>query len=342
MKTSKNQSDKVDIIAVAKAAAVSPSTVSRTFNHPDLVKPSTRKKIEGAVKKLGYIRNRAAQAMHGKRSGTIGLIVPTVNNTIFAELIQSFSDAVDAAGFTLLMASHGYDLDREYAVLRKFLEHRVDGVALIGLTHADETLGLVTQQQVPMLTLWNYGAETDVSCIGASNHDAGAMAAQHLLAQGHRKIGLVFPPLHGNDRAGDRQAGALQALTQAGCAPREDWVFQAPYSLAHAKRVCIDVLAQTDRPTALLCSNDVIAQGAIYAAHVAGLNVPQDLSVIGIGDFRGSAEMEPALTTIRLPADEIGTRAGHHLAALISGDLDGPIRDKCDVALMLRATTHPV
>src|SRR6056297_293262 len=124
---------KSDIVAVAKAARVSPSTVSRAFNHPDLVKATTRKRIDAAVRRLGYIRNRAAQTIHGIRSGTIGLIVPTVDQAIFAELIQSFSEAVEDLGFTILLATHGYDLEREYAVARKMLEHRVDGLALIGL-----------------------------------------------------------------------------------------------------------------------------------------------------------------------------------------------------------------
>jgi len=110
---------KADIVAVAKAARVSISTVSRSFNHPELVKAGTRKKIDAAVRKLGYIRNRAAQTIHGIRSGTVGLIVPTVDHTIFAELIQSFSDQIEAQGFTILLASHGYDLEREYALVRK-------------------------------------------------------------------------------------------------------------------------------------------------------------------------------------------------------------------------------
>ena len=121
------QKGKPDIVDVAKVAGVSISTVSRSFNHPELLKPATRKKIEKAVKKLGYIRNRAAQVMHGRRSGTIGLVVPTIDNAIFAELIQSFSDGLDQRGFTMLIASHSFDLDREYNMLRKLMEHRVDG-----------------------------------------------------------------------------------------------------------------------------------------------------------------------------------------------------------------------
>ena len=182
---------KADIVAVAKAAKVSISTVSRSFNHPDLVKPATRKKIDTAVRRLGYIRNRAAQTMHGIRSGTIGLVVPTIDHTIFAEVIQAFSDAVDARGFTILVASHGYDLEREYAVLRKFLEHRVDGVALIGLDHSDETFALIERQNIPAISIWNYEETSRLPCVGADNRAAGQMAGRHLVALGHRRIGLV-------------------------------------------------------------------------------------------------------------------------------------------------------
>ena len=109
---------KVDIVSVAKAVKVSASTVSRYFNHPNLVKLATRRKIESAVRNQGYIRNRAAQTIHGIRSGTIGVLVPTLDHAIFAEVVQAFSDTVAEHGFTILLASYGYDQKREYANLR--------------------------------------------------------------------------------------------------------------------------------------------------------------------------------------------------------------------------------
>lgn len=129
----------VDIIDVANHAGVSPATVSRSFNHPDKVLISTRKRIEKAIAQTGYIRNRAAQAIHGKRSGTVGLIVPTLDNAIFSNLIQAFSDEMREHSFTMLVATHGYDLNDEYLLLRSLLEHRVEGVALIGHDHSDDT-----------------------------------------------------------------------------------------------------------------------------------------------------------------------------------------------------------
>ena len=339
--TDKKQ-NKADIIAVAKAARVSPSTVSRSFNHPDMVNPATRKKIQRAVEKLGYIRNRAAQTIHGRRSATIGLIVPTINHAIFSEVIQAFSDAIDRAGFTLLIASHGYNLDREYDMLRKLLEHRVDGVALIGLEHAPATFNLIAQQEIPSVAIWNYTETAPMPCVGADNGEAGRLAAEHLVQAGHRSIGLIFPGIEGNDRARDRRAGAVRLLRAAGVTLREDWNVTAPYSIAQAKQAAARVLGRVDRPTALLCGNDVLAQGAIYAAQRRGLHVPGDLSIIGIGDFKGSADIEPGLTTIAIPAAEIGTLAGERFVDYITSDARAPFRLCCPLEVVARGTTAPV
>ncbi|MEP2027432.1 MAG: LacI family DNA-binding transcriptional regulator [Paracoccaceae bacterium] len=332
----------VDIIAVASAAKVSISTVSRSYNHPELVKPATRKKIDAAVRKLGYIRNRAAQTIHGIRSGTIGLVVPTIDHTIFAEVIQAFSDAVGAEGFTILVASHGYDLEKEYAVLRKFMEHRVDGVALIGLDHSEETYQLIESQGIPAISIWNYDGSSRISCIGADNYLAGQKAATHLLNLGHREIGLVFPPTSDNDRARGRLVSALSVLSDANIEVPPRWRIETPYSLSEAKEAVSKLLDEGKCPTALLCGNDVLALGAIYAAKRSGLDVPVNISVIGIGDFKGSSEMEPNLTTIRLPARRIGRIAGEEISRSIIEAQTEVVRINCTIELIERETCQPV
>ncbi|WP_390913196.1 substrate-binding domain-containing protein [Pseudosulfitobacter sp. SM2401] len=331
-------SKNADIVAVAKAARVSISTVSRSFNHPELVKPATRKKIDTAVRKLGYIRNRAAQTMHGIRSGTIGLVVPTIDHAIFAEVIQAFSDAVEGHGFTILVASHGYNLEREYSVLRKFLEHRVDGVALIGLDHSDETYNLVKRQGIPAITVWNYDAQSVLPCVGADNRQAGAIAAQHVVDLGHRKVALVFPPTKDNDRARDRLTGAQSVLETAGVQTPDGASIETLYSISDAKRVVTEMLNNAPALTAILCGNDVLAVGALYAARQCGLRVPHDISIIGIGDFKGSKEMEPALTTVRLPARRIGHLAGEQLAQSIVQQSKDTTRTSCEIELVDRQT----
>jgi LacI family transcriptional regulator len=330
--------NKVDIFTVARRAKVSISTVSRSFNHPELVNPATRKKIDTAVRKLGYIRNRAAQTMHGIRSGTIGLVVPTIDHTIFAEVIQAFSDSVDAHGFTIMIASHGYDLEREYAALRKFLEHRVDGLALIGEDHSEETYELIERQNIPAVTMWNYSETSRLSCIGADNKKAGTLAAQHLVGLGHRDIGLLFPPTTDNDRARDRRSGVQNILLDAGININPDWDVESTYSIADAKSAALRLLRVPQRPSGILCGNDVLAMGVLYAARACNMNIPEDLSVVGIGDFKGSSEVEPALTTVRLPAREIGRLAGNYLSRSITGDLTEKQRVGCDIALIERGT----
>ena len=144
---------------------------------------------------------------------------------------------------------------------------------------------------MPVIAIWNFSDSAPIACIGADNQKAGAMAAQHLLDLGHREIGTVFPPTQGNDRAGDRLKGAMRTLEQNDISVPDTWQSEAPYSLQQAKAAACEMLEHGHRPTALLCGNDVIAQGAIYAALKLGLVVPDDLSVIGIGDFKGSEEM---------------------------------------------------
>ena len=314
---------KADIFTVSKAARVSPSTVSRYFNHPELLKSATRKRIDSAVRRTGYIRNRAAQTIHGIRSGTIGVLVPTLDHAIFAEVVQAFSDTVSTQGFTILLASHGYDLQREYAILRKFLEHRVDGVVLTGLDHDEAVFQLLDSQEIPCVLMWNYSATSRFPSIGADNEQAGKLIAEHVLALGHRRIACMFPPTNGNDRALARREIVLDTLRASGIEVPEEWMLETVYSISDSKQDSRALFSQDDRPTALICGNDILATGALYGATASGLSVPDDVTVVGIGDFKGSSEIEPALTTVRLPARRIGQEAGNALVSAIIDPASG-------------------
>lgn len=322
---SDNKAKKADIFTVSKAARVSPSTVSRYFNHPKLLKPATRKKIDSAVRRTGYIRNRAAQTIHGIRSGTIGVLVPTLDHAIFAEVVQAFADSVSAQGFTILLASHGYDLQREYAILRKFLEHRVDGVVLTGLDHDEAVFQLLDSQEIPCVLMWNYSATSRYPSIGADNEQAGRLIAEHVLSLGHRRVACMFPPTHGNDRALARHDIVLTTLSAASVEVPEEWMLETVYSISESKQDSKQLFLQTDRPTALICGNDILATGALYGATASGLTVPGDVTVVGIGDFKGSSEIEPALTTVRLPARRIGQEAGNAMVSAIIDPAAGKV-----------------
>ncbi|MDW3222535.1 MAG: substrate-binding domain-containing protein [Paracoccaceae bacterium] len=319
---SENKSKKADIVTVANVARVSASTVSRYFNHPELLKPATRKRIDSAVRRTGYIRNRAAQTIHGIRSGTIGVLIPTLDHAIFAEVVQAFSDTVADQGFTIMLASHGYDLQREYAILRKFLEHRVDGVVLTGLEHDEAVFQLVDRQDIPCVLMWNYAEDSRYPSIGADNELAGEVIAKHVLQLGHRDIACMFPPTQGNDRARARREITLATLAEAGVTVPDNWTLQTVYSISASKVHAQQLFSQPTRPSALICGNDILATGSLYGARASGLRVPEDISIVGIGDFKGSAEIEPSLTTVRVPAKRIGHEAGKELVSAIIGKSD--------------------
>jgi len=300
------------IVDVAQRAGVSPATVSRFYNYPDRVRMPTRRRIEQAATELGYIRDRMAGALHNRFSGTIGLVVPTINNAIFAELIEAFSSRLQSHERTTLIANHHYDLQLEVSIIRSLLERRIDGVALVGHDHESTAMEMLKVRDVPVVALWNYRAESTLPCIGADNALAANTITRHLIDLGHQDIAFVFPDTELNDRARDRKHAALTTMNSHQLQVKPHRILSCPYSIEVAKRVATELIRE-DKPTAVVCGNDIIAQGFIYAALACGLRLPQDLSIAGIGDFAGSAEIEPGLTTVRLPARRIGQLAADAL-----------------------------
>lgn len=305
----------VGILDVAARAGVSAATVSRVYNTPEKVRAATRKAVMQAADDIGYIRNRLLGTLQHRTTDCVGLILPTVDNAIFAEMVQAFASRLLEHGRTMFLSTHGYDIALEAVLLRALLENRVGGVALIGLDHTGRTLELLRAGDVPAVSLWNYHADAAMPCVGVDNAEAGALAAAHLIDRGHRDIALMFPDTRGNDRARDRKTGALTRLLAAGIRPPPDHMPVCPYHIGAAKDIAGTLLARKNPPTALLCGNDVIAQGALFAARRRHIAVPDALSVIGIGDFRGSAEVEPALTTVRIPAQTIGKTGADMIVA---------------------------
>ena len=300
------------IIEVAKLAGVSPATVSRYYNNPDIVRGPTRNRIEKAAADLGYIRDRMAGTLQHGFSGTFGMIVPTIDNAIFAELIEAFSARLQEKDRTMLIAAHGYDLAMETGIVRSLLERRIDGIALIGFDHEAVPFNMLAQRDVPVISVWNYHEDSKIPCIGTDNYQAAEIVTQHLIDLGHRDIAFVFPETKSNDRARDRLKGALDTAKNQGLEIPEDRILSCSYDIGAAKQLAKSILP-SNPPTAVVCCNDIIAHGFIYACQNMGVRVPHDISIVGIGDFGGSEHLEPGLTTVRLPAKRIGIQAADTL-----------------------------
>ena len=329
------------IIEVASRAGVSPATVSRVYNSPELVKAPTRKRVEKAALDLGYIRNRLAGSLHNRFTGAVGLIVPTIDNAIFAEMIEAFAGRLQDHDRTMLIAAHGYDLSLETAIVRSLLERRIDGVVLVGFDHDAVPLNMLAQRDVPAISIWNYSDNAPLPCIGADNHKAGATVTEHLIALGHRDIAFLFPETESNDRARGRMQGALEAAASAGLKVPSRRVVSCAYDIGESKETARKLLSK-NAPTAVVCGNDIIAHGVLYACHANGLRVPEEISVVGIGDFRGSAHMEPGLTTVRIPARQIGRLAADAIVDMSETRRPpDPARRAIEVSFMERGSTGP-
>lgn len=316
------------VIEVAKRAGVSPATVSRYFNTPDLLKPETCLKVQNAAEALGYLKSSSAMNESHRFTGTIGLVVPTIDNAIFAEVIEAFATRLRELDLTLLIAAHGYDLSEEVGIVRSLLARKIDGVVVVGFEHSDVAMRMLSTQSVPVLSIWNYQIMSALPCIGCDNVAAGEMAARALVDMGHTEIALLFPSSLANDRASDRRQGALNVLAQANLIVQPDWAHDCPYDLGYAKQIAKELLSQTPRPKAFLCGNDVIAHGVMLAAQALEIKIPAQLSIVGIGDFRGSAEFEPGLTTVRFPAKRIGIAAADRISKASYGTWES---DSCQL-----------
>ncbi|MFD2741666.1 substrate-binding domain-containing protein [Sulfitobacter aestuarii] len=328
------------IVEVAARAKVSIATVSRAFNSPDLVGSETRKRIESAAKELGYQQDLTSGTLGPGFSGTIGMIVPTVDNAIFSEMVESFSRRLNEHGRTMLIATHGYDLALEIPILRALIRRKIDGVVLVGFDHFDTSIAMLLDRAIPTLTIWNYDEDASVSCIGADNRKVGSCAMGHLLKLGHRDIAMLFPDTGSNDRARHRFTGALEEASANGVNIPSHRIIPCPYDIGAAKEAAIEML-RDNPPSAVLCGNDVIAQGVIYACLASGHAVPDDLSVMGIGDFAGSAHIEPGLTTIRIPARSIGAMAADAIVKASRAGFDPePVATEVDFTLTIRRSTR--
>ena len=342
MKRARSRKGAHGIVDVAIRAGVSAATVSRFYNHPDVVSTPTRNRIEKAAADLGYIRNRLAGSLHNQFSGTIGLIVPTIDNAIFAEFIEAFANRLRVLDRTTLIASHGYDLSLEVQIVRSLLERRIDGVVLVGFDHDPIAMSMLADRNVSIVSVWNYKKNAKISSIGASNVQAAELITGHIIDLGHRDICFMFPDTKFNDRARDRKNATLRVMEDAGLNVPENRLWNCPYDIGEAKKLAQEILSENP-PTAIVCGNDVIAHGVIYAAQSLGLRLPEDLSVGSIGDFRGSGDIEPGLTTVRLPARQIGRIAADTIIEMSqAGRSAKPKHHLVETSLIRRASTQRI
>lgn len=301
---------------VASLAGVSTATVSRLINKPESVSAHTAGKINGAIAALGFRPNFTGRNLRAGRSRTVGVVVPTLSNTVFAQCLQGIELAARMLDYSVMFTATEYRQEEEEAAVNLLLSHRVDGVILtVADASASQTLDVLDREHIPYVLAYNQPQQSSRLSVSVDNRAAARDAVEHLIAWGHTGIRMLTGYFTASDRAIQRYHGYLDAMRAHGLAPLP------PLEVARHTDVTAEFLqAFSDpdqRPGALFCSNDLLAFAAMRDLRKLGLRVPQDISVMGFDGIPLGELMEPVLTTAVQPSEQIGEVALRTLVAAI-------------------------
>lgn len=325
---------------IAQQSGISPATVSRVLNHPDLVRPALRERVRQVVDAVGYVPHGAARSLASSRTRTMGAVVPTVDSALFARIVDGMQQQIHAAGYQLLLSSSNYDPAREALEVRALLERGVDAMMLVGTSRDDAVYDLVAARGVPFVTTCSWTRGMARPGVGWDNAEAAARAARYLADVGHRRFAVIAGITRDNDRALRRREGFLAALAERGIAAARVPVIEAPYTIPDARNAMAALLERAERPTAVLCGNDILAFGALQECLWSGVRVPEAMSITGFDDIDMAAHCHPPITTVRVPAHDVGARAGDMLLQAVRGE-SALSTVRLDLELVVRATTAP-
>lgn len=325
---------------VAQRAGVSLGTASRAMSTPDTVRAPTLAKVRAAADELGYTPHLAARALASGRSQTLGLLAPTLANPIYAAFVQAAQRTADARGLQLLVTSAEYERKRGPEHVRRFVERGVDGVILIGADHDAGVFAALARGATPHIFAWSYDEARGRGSVGISNGRAMWQIVRHLTDLGHRRFGVLSGDPCYNERARSRIEGVRSALTTAGITLDEAAIIYCPLTIYAGREGLARVLGLTPQPTAIICGTDLLAAGALAEAAARGVQVPEALSITGFDDVDYASLLTPPLTTIRVPAADMGARA---VEALLEAIETGrrPHDTELPADLVLRGSTGP-
>ncbi|WP_048441471.1 LacI family DNA-binding transcriptional regulator [Caenimonas sp. SL110] len=308
----------VRIEEVAREAGVAPMTVSRAINKPETVSEKTRKAVMEAIAKVGYIPNHVAGGLASRRSRTVGLVIPHIRNSTFADRVQGMTDVLHRAGYNLLLGLSGYSEEAEFEQVTAFLGQRVAGLSLTGTSHAAQTRALLMRAGIPVVeTSTLVGPFIDMA-VGYSNEQAARAMAEYLVSCGYRKVAMINAQQR-HDRTLARERGFLDGMRASGVAVGPEAVFRSETSLALGAKAFVDVISTVPDVEAIFCANDVLAVGGMLEARRRGIRVPEDIGFAGFDDIELAQEFTPALTTIRLKRYEVGSVSASMLLDRIQG-----------------------
>lgn len=300
----------VKLSDVAAAASVAPMTVSRVLNTPHRVSPATAQRVRAAIEQLGYVPNLIAGGLSSRRTRMVAAIVPTMAHPMFVGLVQTFTDALRAQGYEVMLSLSGYGEVEEAALVRSVLARRPDALLLTGTLHDPPTRQMLADAAIPVVEVFDVTRRPVDMLVSVDHAAVGAAVAAYFRAKGHDRF-AVFAAA--DRRAVLRGSAFAEAARKAGGTVLAETIIPAPSTIGAGRTALRALLPRLDRRTALFCSSDLVAFGALVEARAHAIAVPDRLAVCGFGDFELSAASDPPFSTVSVE----GARIGHHAAAFV-------------------------
>ncbi|MBI4634665.1 MAG: LacI family DNA-binding transcriptional regulator [Deltaproteobacteria bacterium] len=333
----------ITIKDVAQRAGVNASTVSRVINSDSKlsIREETKRRVLDAIRELGYHPNSIARNLRLKTSDAIGMLIPDITNPLFPEVIKGVENLASEKDLSLILCHTWDNHEKELKMIRFLLNRRVDGLLLASVHMRAEAIEEIEKSGTPYV-LVNRGNRKDVSAYVVADNTAGAkMAVHHLIGLGHKKIAHIAGFLY-TDTGLERIEGYRKELNLADIPFNSDYMVEAGYTEPEGYKAMNKLLLLPDRPTAVFAANDLLAMGAILAIHEKGLSVPEDISVVGFDGIWLVERITPALTTVKVPLNEMGYLAMNMLFNKMKGMPVEQERIVLKPSLVVRCSTDRV
>ena len=321
---------------VAARAGVSTVTASRALRRPEMVSADLRQRVARAVEALDYIPNQLASALASARTGTIGVLIPSLTNGVFADYLRALHDALLPAGFQVMVFNSRYLPDEEEKAISAMLGQHPEAMILAGIEQSDHARRALQLAEIPVVQTMELTSDPIDINIGFSQRAAGYAATRHLLDLGLRRVGHISARL--DARARRRMEGYRQAMEEAGLDPTTDVAATTQHStFALGARLFNELLAHTPDLEAIFACNDDLALGALFECHRRGMRVPHDISIIGFNDLEICASCFPSLSSVATPRYEMGRQAAAIVTRITRGDGERPENPVIDLGFEIRA-----
>lgn len=320
---------------VAKMAGVSPITVSRVVNRPEMVSPAITEHVRQVIDRTGYVPNLLARGLASRKTRFVAAIVPAISSQVFSDTIQAMTDRLWESGYQVLLGTSGYSELREESLLTAILSRRPDGIFLTGISHSVESHRRLAAAKIPVVEVWDLTPTPVDMLVGFSHVKVGEAVAEYLIGLGHSAFGAVSAD---DARAEVRLAGFLSGLKKKGITDTVSIKVPAPSNFRLGREGLARLLSLGPLPRAVFCSSDTLAHGVLMEAQARNLSIPKDLAIVGFGDLDFAAHTFPPLSTVQIDRAALGRRAAEALLARLEGEPTERIVD-IGFKIMERGTT---